>query len=863
MKMKSFCFLLMSATWCCASVAAQPQSHDFVPYASTYLRLPSVPLFTNNPYFSLWSPFDRLNDGSTRHWSDAEKAMDGLLRVDGTTYRFMGVDNKIMLKAIAPLANAEKGWMARVSHQPQQNDNWASVAFDDRTWNVEEAAWGTVGEYPHCRNRWDQLNSDIYLRRTVTLSADDLKKDLFLQFSHDDVFEIYINGQRIIDTGETWVQNELHRLTAGEKNLLRSGPNIIAAHCHNTTGGAYADFGLFENCWKPNNNIRQATQKSMDVLATSTYYTFACGPIDLDLVFTAPMLIDDLEQLSTPVNYLSYQVRSTDGRKHDVQFYFATSPQLVVNEMTQPTRSEIITVDGMRYLKSGSVDQPVLGRCGDMVTIDWGYLYIPEFNGKVSLADATVMERTFANSGKLAPWRGTPIVSNDRASMPVLAFLSDMRRVDKACNFMLIGYDEVKSIRYMDVDYKGYWARKGKTIFQAFRQMSDEYKGVMHRCKQLDKVIYDDALKAGDKHYAELLSGYYRHVMAAHQLFEDNKGNLLFFSKENNSNGCVNTVDLTYPESPLFLCYNPDLQKAMIRSVLDYCKDTRRWGFADFAAHDLGTYPYANGQRYAISQPDRNGEFGSNMPIEESGNLLILIAEIARIEGNTGWLNNSDFELLRRWTDYLIKNGQDPKTQLCTDDFAGHWAHNANLSVKAIMGVAAFAEILRVSGEGEQSWKPFLEKARQMAKQWEVDAEDGDHYKLAFDRPGTWSIKYNLVWDKLWGTHFFSNQVIQKEISYYLKQQNEFGLPLDCRKTYSKTDWIMWAAAMSPDTDTFLQFAERVYHYADKTPTRWPLSDWFWTDDQGAAVAFRARSVVGGHWMKVLMDKLAPESHSH
>jgi hypothetical protein len=66
----------------------------------------------------------------------------------------------------------------------------------------------------------------------------------------------------------------------------------------------------------------------------------------------------------------------------------------------------------------------------------------------------------------------------------------------------------------------------------------------------------------------------------------------------------------------------------------------------------------------------------------------------------------------------------------------------------------------------------------------------------------------------------------------------------------------MWAAAMAPDTGTFLQLADRVYHYADKTPTRWPLSDWFWTDDQGAAVAFRARSVVGGHWMKVLMDKM-------
>ena len=853
---KYFYLLLACSAGMCVTASAQPQSHDFVPYATTDLRLPSVPLFTNNPYFSLWSPFDHLNDGTTRHWSDAEKAMDGLLRVDGSTYRFMGEDRKIILKAIAPMASAEKGWKARVSHSPQSDERWAAATFDDRKWAVEEAAWGTIGEYPHCRNRWDQENSDIYLRRRVTLSADDLKKDLYLQFSHDDAFEVFLNGRLIINTGETWVQGEQHRLTAEEKALLKRGENIIAAHCHNNRGGAYADFGLFENVWTPNADIQNATQKSIDVLATSTYYTFGCGPVDLDLVFTAPMLIDDLEQLSTPVNYLSYQVRSTDGKKHDVQFYFATSPQLVVNEMDQPTRSEIITVDHTRYLKAGSTAQPVLGRSGDLITIDWGYLYIPEINGKVSIADVSEMERTFTGSGKLAPWSGTPVESTDRASMPVLAFLRDLGRVDIASNFMLIGYDEVKSIRYMDFDYKGYWARNGKTVFQAFGQMRDQYRQVMDRSKHQDKVIYDDALKAGNKHYAELLSGCYRHVMAAHQLFEDNKGNLLFFSKENNSNGCVNTVDLTYPESPLFLCYNPDLQKAMIRSVLDYCKDTRRWGFADFAAHDLGTYPHANGQVYAITKPDEKGGFGGNMPIEESGNMLILIAEIARIEGNTRWIDNTDLELLHRWTDYLTANGQDPQTQLCTDDFAGHWGHNANLAVKAIMGVAAYAEILRISGAGEQSWKPYAEKARQMAKQWEADAEDGDHYRLAFDRPGTWSIKYNLVWDKLWGTHLFSNQVMQKEIDHYLKQQNEFGLPLDCRKAYSKTDWIMWAAAMAPDTETFLQLADRVYHYADKTPTRWPLSDWFWTDDQGAAVAFRARSVVGGHWMKVLMDKM-------
>jgi hypothetical protein len=830
---------------------------DFVPYKETALRLPSVPLFTNDPYFSFWSPFDRLNDGTTRHWSDAEKAMDGLLRVDGTTYRFMGKQREYVLSAIAPMTKIDEGWTGKVSYDTQSGDNWAAPSFDDASWKTEQSAWGTSGEYPHVRNSWTQENSDIYVRRTISLTADDLQKELWIQFSHDDVFELFVNGTRVISTGETWIQGELHKLTASEKAFLKEGDNMIAAHCHNTKGGAYIDFGLFENIKKSNDPTINATQKSCHVLATSTYYTFTCGPVELDVVFTAPMVMDDLDLISVPVNYLSYQVRSTDNKAHDVQFYFATTPQLTVNEMNQETTSSIVTENGINYIKSGSIAQKILGRVGDLISIDWGYLYIPAINGEISIADGLNMENNFIQNGKLLPYNGT-LNSTDQASMPTLAYMKDLGSIKTGSSYMMIGYDEIKDMRYMDVDYPGYWARNGKTIFQAFEEMNQNYRSIMDRCKNQDKIIYDDGLAAGNDKYAELLSGSYRHVLAAHKLFQDNKGQLLYFSKENNSNGCVNTVDLTYPEAPLFLCYNTDLQKGMIRSILDYCRGNR-WGFSNFAAHDLGTYPHANGQVYSITRPDANGGFAGNMPIEESGNILTLCAAICRIDGNANWLTTADLAMLRQWAIYLRDNGQDPSNQLCTDDFAGHWAHNANLSLKAIFGVAAYAEIMRIAGYAETRWKSFEESAKQMAQIWEVDARDGNHYKLAFDRGNTWSIKYNLVWDKLWGLNLFSQDVMRREIKYYLTKQNTYGLPLDSREAYTKSDWVMWAAPMAPDTETFLQFADRVYKYANETPTRWPLSDWYWTNGNGSARGFRARSVIGGHWMKVLMDKIAPQ----
>jgi hypothetical protein len=144
--------------------------------------------------------------------------------------------------------------------------------------------------------------------------------------------------------------------------------------------------------------------------------------------------------------------------------------------------------------------------------------------------------------------------------------------------------------------------------------------------------------------------------------------------------------------------------------------------------------------------------------------------------------------------------------------------------------------------------------AAKMAKQWEKDARDKDHYRMEFHKSGTWSQKYNLVWDKMWGWNLFPPQVIEKEIDFYLTKQQRYGLPLDSRDLQTKSDWILWTAAMAPDTPTFLRIADRHYDYVNETPSRIPLSD-FYTVDNAKSCNFSARSVIGGLWMKVLMDR--------
>lgn len=174
--------------------------------------------------------------------------------------------------------------------------------------------------------------------------------------------------------------------------------------------------------------------------------------------------------------------------------------------------------------------------------------------------------------------------------------------------------------------------------------------------------------------------------------------------------------------------------------------------------------------------------------------------------------------------------------------------------IKAILGVASYGKLAGMLGKQDIAEK-YISKAKDMAAQWIKMADDGDHYRLTFDKPGTWSQKYNLVWDKLLGLNIFPESVAQKEIAYYLTKQNTYGLPLDSRETYTKNDWIMWTAAMSNDTATFKKFISPIYKFMNETPDRVPMSDWTWTIEPNQR-GFQARSVIGGYWMQVLKGKL-------
>jgi hypothetical protein len=834
--MKSVNVLSLFLLICCCGCTSS--GNRFEPAKTNSLRAPAYPLVTIDPYTSAWSFTDKLNEDVIRHWTGKKFPLLGVLRVDNVSYRFMGV-NDLPLKVIIPTAATQKWDAAYTEKEP--SGNWMKTDYNDRSWEQGKAAFGTP-EMQNLSTVWKSQH--LWVRRTFELTDDFSDKPVWLEYSHDDDFTLYMNGLPVVETGYTWKNNVQLELPDEVKATLKPGKNVIAVHCKNKIGGGYVDFGLF---YKDENAVTfetAAVQQSVNVLPTQTGYTFTCGPVELDLIFTAPLLLDDLDLVSTPVNYLSYRVRPADGKAHDVQIYIEATPDWAIHTPGQETQTSLAENEQLLYARAGTTEQPVLRKKGDDVRIDWGYFYLA--SGKKSGAHIRIgeyvdLKERFSRDGASSFAAATE--KETGSSSAVLAYCHDLGNITASADgFVMIGYDDIYAIQYFHDNRPAYWKHNGKVdILQAFEKANDEYASRMKRCAAFDTRMMNDAEKAGGMEYAELCALAYRQAISAHKLVEDKEGNLLFLSKENFSNGSIGTVDVTYPSAPLFLIYNTELLKGMMTPIF-YFSESGKWN-KPFPSHDVGTYPLANGQTY-----------GGDMPVEESGNMLILTTAIAVIEGKADFAKKH-WEVLTTWANYLLKEGLDPENQLCTDDFAGHFAHNANLSIKAIMGIAGYGKLAGMLGDKTTSEK-YINEAKTMAQQWMQMADDKDHYRLTFDKPETWSQKYNLVWDKLLDLNIFPEEVAREEIAWYLTRQNKYGLPLDSRKDYTKTDWIIWSACLADNPDDFRRLVLPVHRYANETVSRIPLSDWHDTKDS-RSMNFRARSVVGGYFMKMLKDKIS------
>ena len=598
--------------------------------------------------------------------------------------------------------------------------------------------------------------------------------------------------------------------------------------------------------------VKAANYMNTKLSATQTTFYFEQEGVAIEMNFLSPLLVDDLDLVSRPVSYVSWNLKSLDGKKHNVEIYFDISGYACINQKGQKVTWEHKVENKLELLKMGTQDQPILQQSGDDVRIDWGYLYLAAESDKLNqtfIGRSEAAVEAFANAEKFPDENKEDQELRFINYNPVLAatFQIDVAEESIAERKVMLAYDDIYSVEYFGKQLEGYWKLKFKGMNELLKVANNEYSSIKKRCNEFDTALNQKATKLGGKEYATICKLAHRQCMAAHKIVKDENNQALCFSKENFSNGSMGTVDVFYPASPFFLYLNAELMKAQTTPIFEYA-ESGRWPWP-YAPHDIGKYPLGNGQKYGGGEESEDRQ----MPVEECGNMLILTAAIAKVDGNADYAKKY-WETITEWAEYLKEKGFDPDNQLCTDDFAGHLAHNANLSVKAIMGIVSYSMLCEKQGLQTEATE-YKKLAAKMVEDWVKAADDGDHYRLAFDKPGSWSQKYNMVWDDILGFNLFDEQIENAEIAFYLKNQNRYGLPLDSRETYTKLDWIIWSASLANSNDEFRTLIAPVYNFLQETPDRVPMTDWYWTKS-GEMRGFIARSVVGGVYMELLKDKL-------
>jgi hypothetical protein len=482
-------------------------------------------------------------------------------------------------------------------------------------------------------------------------------------------------------------------------------------------------------------------QTSSIITATHTRYEFNQAGISLTFTFFTPAFPSDLDLLSRPVTYLTWQAQSTDGAPHQLAILLDVDPLIAVNDRSEQVVSARHQTSLLNVLSIGSRDQNILNRSGDNLRIDWGYFHlaIPK-DEAATTAIAEQAATTFAANGKLPLADDIGMPQPAARSGPHLAAVLDFPQVtaQPITRHLLVSYTDGYAIQYLERNLRSYWQRNNMPVEEMLDKSETQYADLETQGAAFDLDLNADLTTAGGPHYAAIAILAYRQTLAAHKLVADANGDPMLFGKENFSNGCIATVDVLYPSAPFFLFLQPKLLEAQLLPVLEYSALTR-WRFP-FSPHDLGQYPLANGQVYGGGEKTEEDQ----MPVEESGNMLILVDALARAEG-TAQLAERYWPQLTTWAGYLEEHGLDPENQLTTDDFAGHVAHNANLSIKAIDALAAYADLAHLLKK-ENVAQEYGATAKSMAGKWTTMALEGDHYKLAFNSPGTWSQKYNLVW---------------------------------------------------------------------------------------------------------------------
>jgi hypothetical protein len=592
---------------------------------------------------------------------------------------------------------------------------------------------------------------------------------------------------------------------------------------------------------------RALRQAGLRVTPTRTVFTLEGGGVGLTLEFLSPVEPGDLTRQSIPLGYVLISARSIDGQPHDVQVYADISGEWCsADDGQQITWAPAQVSYGGGTLQAWTVQlanqQPLTEQNQQAA---WGTTVwsTPATPGLTYQSGQDIVVRAqFAGNGKLANTNDTSYraISDN---WPVFGFCADLGQVGGTAKSvpLSIGLVRTPAVSYLGQDLQPLWTSRFSSWQDMLGFFHDDLAAAQKRADSLDAKITADARSAGGTAYEGLCAIALRQAYGGTELVTGPDGQPWALLKEISSDGNVSTVDVLFPASPAWIYADPGYLALLLEPLLSYA-ESGNWP-QPFAPHDLGSaYPVAAGH---------NDGGGENMPVEETGNMLIMAAAyIQQAPGPGAAFAQAHYPILKQWAGYLTANLPDPGYQNQTDDFAGSIAHSVNLALKGIIAVAAMSKIATVAGQAADA-ASYAARARQFISYWAANAQDPSaaHLDLTYNGPGggngTWGTAYNGFADRLLGTGLIPASVLAEQSAWYQSVSNLFGLPLQVPHSYAKSDWEMFTAAWLSQYPIRQQLIEQVYTYANTTASRVPFSDLYDTIS-GDQVAFQARPVQGG-----------------
>lgn len=779
-------------------------------------RPPAVPLLTQSPLVNVWSRFDTLNGGVPSHWTGNPIDLYAAARVDGNAFLLMG-------------DSSAKG-------APTPATQLSVTVFATRT-VFQFNLGGLVLVNLTFNSPLITTNYDLYSRPAHYITYD-------VSSSDGNTHQV----QLYFDMTATIIVRVPDQLVSWNRNSV-TGPGITAPVTALSIGSTN----------------QQPLADTNDRMNWGNLYVLA----DTSL---ASMVLEYSDV--TRSSFTSSGSIPSNDNKNQPATLFPMGPPLPATGPQPGKDRGGMDMNGSPFTLAQADPNLCWAQCNTTAGCDaWAYA-IPSCdsytvptcwlkNGFPDVSD-NKCRISGQQAGQKAP-TGPPLAAAVVFSVSVSSSAPISRVVT-------VAIDELLSINWFGENCPPYWRRNlplnDYTVVPTamLAEAYSAYEAVTSDCVEFDAKAARDLSAAGGDQYATTAQLVYRQVFGAATLFwVPSKQVMWMMAKEISSCGCLNTADVIYPMFPIVLYYAPELMRLQTLTFLEYAMNYTSQPYPlQWAPHHLGYWPIAN---LAYTQQE-------NMPLEETAFFFLMIASIGQRQGgDVSWLTPY-WPVMQTWYNFMVNLLPFPQEQLSTDDFDGPLYNATNLAMKGVAALASYGYIVQQYTGNATAAAEIYQTAATYSNvmvdySW-VNNGTNSHFMIGYTGsqkdggdPTSWPMLYNALWLRVLGyDSLLPNQATYLNTMrdwYSANVMNEFGIPLNSRKTYTKDDWMTFLAATYYTTDSppvpsafSAQLHSKLFNWANSTTGRDPFSDWISTTSPDA-IGFEARPVMGALYAPMLV----------